>query len=170
MRYYFGQPQIPRLRDYIVLSNQLLDKDVLPDPLQKEYNFFILESCRFYIDGMDLEELLEYYELVRSANSNLLIHKDKIESYFKKYVNDLFNFKRKDLSQKPPANVSQTLIDIMLSELDIMNIMQHVNVDTQEINLQSIKDTVKLEKINAVKRLHDRVLFFIEYYNKHVKG
>ena len=49
------------------------------------------------------------------------------------------------------------------------SILKHVNLATQEIELQSIRKSTNPERINAVKRLHDRVLFFIEFYNGHVK-
>ena len=168
MRYYFGPPEIIKVvKDYTVLYSNLAT-DILPDTLQKEYNFFILESCRFFIDGMDREELQSYYELVRSAYENLLIHKDKIEVCFKDYINDLFS----SVTQRqktPPQNISELLIEIMLSELNMKSILKHVNLGTQEIDLQSIRDSTKLERINGVKKLHDRVLFFIEFYNGHAK-
>ena len=168
MRYYFGPPEIIKVvKDYTVLYSNLAT-DILPDTLQKEYNFFILESCRFFIDGMDREELQNYYELVRSAYDNLLIHKDKIEACFKEYINDLFSAATQK-PRSPPQNISELLIEIMLSELNMKSILKHVNLGTQEIDLQSIRDSTKLERINAVKRLHDRVLFFIEFYNGHVK-
>ena len=168
MRYYFGPPEIIKVvKDYTVLYSNLAT-DILPDTLQKEYNFFILESCRFFIDGMDREELQNYYELVRSAYDNLLIHKDKIEACFKEYINDLFSAATQK-PRSPPQNISELLIEIMLSELNMKSILKHVNLGTQEIDLQSIRDSTKLERINGVKRLHDRVLFFIEFYNGHAK-
>ena len=167
MRYYFGPPEIIKVKDYTVLYSNLAT-DILPDTLQKEYNFFILESCRFFIDGMDREELQNYYELVRSAYDNLLIHKDKIEACFKEYINDLFSAATQK-PRSPPQNISELLIEIMLSELNMKSILKHVNLGTQEIDLQSIRDSTKLERINAVKRLHDRVLFFIEFYNGYAK-
>jgi hypothetical protein len=115
---------------------------------------------------MDREELQEYYKLVRSAHDNLLIHRSKIENYFKDYVNSLFS--NKTLERKEPQNISELVIDIMLSELDMASILKHVNLGTQEVDVNSIKDSVKLDRINRIKKLHDTVLFFIEYYNKHV--
>jgi hypothetical protein len=132
--------------------------------LTQEYNFFVLESCRFYIDGMDKDELQSYYELVRSAHTDLLIHKTKIEAYFKDYINSLFG--HKTIERKEPQNLSELVIDIMLSELDMASILKHVNLGTQEVDVNSIKDSVKLDRINRIKKLHDTVLFFIEYYNK----
>lgn len=166
MRYYFGAPSLHKVNDYTLLANSLMiDND--GTMLTQEYNFFVLESCRFYNDGMDREEIQTYYELVKSAHFNLLIHKDKIESYFKEYVNSLFGNKK--LDRNPPSNMSEKVIDIMLSELDMTSILSHVNLGTQEVNMQGIKDGVKLEKINNLKKLHDTVLFFIEYYNKNAK-
>jgi hypothetical protein len=162
MKYYFGAPSLLKTKDYTLLANSLMiDND--GQVLTQEYNFFVLESCRFYVDGMDREELQTYYELVKSAHSNLLIHRDKIEGYFKDYVNSLFS--HKEINRKEPENLSELVIDTMLSELDMASILKHVNLGTQEVDLQSIKDSVKLEKINMLKRLHDTVLFFIEYYN-----
>jgi hypothetical protein len=134
------------------------------DKLAKEYNFFILESCRFYVDGLDKDELLVYYSLIKSAHSRLLIHKDKIEGYFKEYINALFSH-RMFRKSSAPENLSELVIDLMLSELDMASILKHVNLGTQEVDVQSIKDSVKLEKINKVKKMHDRVLFFIDFYN-----
>ena len=161
MRYYFGPPpQIEKCHDYTVLYDQLVPSklDYIPKSLMDEYSFFILESCRLYVDGMDKEEIQSYYELTRSAYDNLLIHRDKIESYFKEYIHRLFSY-HKPMIRNIPTNISETVIDIMLSELDIGSILKHVDLGTQEVDVQSIKDSVKLEKINAVKRLHDRVLF-----------
>ena len=95
----------------------------------------------------------------------MLIHKDRIEVSFKEYINNLFS--NKEIEKKPPQNLSETIIKIMLSELDMKSILTHVNLGTQEVDMKGIKDNVKLERINNVKRLHDKVLFFIEYYNKH---
>ena len=124
MRYYFGPPEIIKVvKDYTVLYSNLAT-DILPDTLQKEYNFFILESCRFFIDGMDREELQNYYELVRSAYDNLLIHKDKIEACFKEYINDLFSAATQK-PRSPPQNISELLIEIMLSELNMKSILPY---------------------------------------------
>jgi hypothetical protein len=163
MKYYFGAPQLMKTKDYTLLANSLMIEND-GQVLTQEYNFFVLESCRFYIDGMDREELQEYYKLVRSAHDNLLIHKNKIESYFKDYINSLFS--NKTVDRKEPQNISELVIDIMLSELDMTSILKHVNLGTQEVDVNSIKDSVKLDRINRLKRLHDTVLFFIEYYNK----
>lgn len=168
LKYYFGIPDIPKMHDYTLLYHKLTTTDVLNqqevEELSDEYHFFILESCRFYVDGMDSLEIKEYYKLVRSAYDNLLIHRDKIEAYFKEYVDYLFNFRRKMV--KKPANISEVLVETMLSELDITKILKHVNTDTQQVDMQSISSDVKLDKINKIKKLHDTVLFFIEYYNR----
>jgi hypothetical protein len=162
MKYYFGAPSLQKVHDYTLLANSLMIEND-GTVLTQEYNFFVLESCRFYIDGMDREELQEYYKLVRSAHDNLLIHRSKIESYFKDYVNSLFN--KKTVERKEPENISELVIDIMLSELDMTSILKHVNLGTQEVDVNSIKDSVKLDRINKVKKIHDTVLFFVEYYN-----
>jgi hypothetical protein len=163
MKYYFGAPQLMKTKDYTLLANSLMIEND-GTVLTQEYNFFVLESCRFYIDGMDREELQEYYKLVRSAHDNLLIHRSKIESYFKDYVNSLFG--HKEIERKEPQNISELVIDIMLSELDMDNILKHVNLGTQEVDVNSIKDSVKLDRINRVKKIHDIVLFFINHYNQ----
>ena len=174
MRYYFGPPsqQLIETDNYIELFQSLM-KDYYVDltpALVEQYKLFLLESCRFYVDGFSTDniEKLKYYELVKSAYDNLLIHKDKIEACFKEYINDLFSAATQK-PRSPPQNISELLIEIMLSELNMKSILKHVNLGTQEIDLQSIRDSTKLERINGVKRLHDRVLFFIEFYNGHAK-
>lgn len=165
MRYYFGQPTLIQTDNYIQLFQSLMNDyyaDIIPSLLE-EYKLFLLESCRLYVDGLDSLEKIKYNELVRSAYSNLLIHKDKVESSFKDYINSLFS--NKDIEQKPPTNLSETIIKIMLSELDMKSILQHVNLGTQEVDMKGIKDNVKLERINNVKKLHDKVFFFVEFYN-----
>lgn len=138
------------------------------DSLVKEYNFFILESCRFFIDGKDYDkvDMEVYYDLIKKARNNLVIDRDKVEKYFKEYINNLFSKGKKD--QLPPANISEVVIDLMLAELSMNNILErYVNMVNQDIDLKSVQDAVKLEKINFIKRLiHDRVLFFIDYYRK----
>lgn len=169
LRYYFGAPKLIEVKDYTELYNWLTMNDHYADltpALQEEYKLFLLESCRAYVDGLeDDTERVNYYRLVRSAYSNLLIHKDKIEVSFKDYINSLFSNKKIDMGL--PQNLSETIIKIMLSELDMKSILTHVNLGTQEVDMKGIKDNVKLERINNVKRIHDKVLFFIEYYNKH---
>lgn len=168
LRYYFGAPKLIEVKDYTELYNWLTMNDYYADltpQLQEEYRLFLLESCRAYVDGLeDDTERVNYYRLVRSAYSNLLIHKDKIEVSFKDYINNLFS--NKEIEKKPPQNLSETIIKIMLSELDMKSILTHVNLGTQEVDMKGIKDNVKLERINNVKRIHDKVLFFVEFYNK----
>lgn len=171
LRYYFGAPKLIETKNYTELYNWLTMNDYYADltpELQKEYKLFLLESCRFYVDGFDNDkkELLKHYtKFINPAYEHLLIHKDKIEVSFKEYINSLFSNKKID--KKPSQNLSETIIKIMLSELDMKAILNHVNLGTQEVDMKGIKDNVKLERINNVKRLHDKVLFFIEYYNKH---
>ena len=169
LRYYFGAPKLTETKNYTELYDWLTMNDHYADltpALQEEYKLFLLESCRAYVDGLeDDTERVNYYRLVRSAYSNLLIHKDRIEVSFKEYINNLFS--NKEIEKKPPQNLSETIIKIMLSELDMKSIVTHVNLGTQEVDMKGIKDNVKLERINNVKRLHDKVLFFIKYYNKH---
>ena len=167
LQYYFGAPQLARTDNYIDLYKSLMNDsyaDLTPH-LQEEYKLFLLESCRFYVDGLDDQERVNYYRFVRSAYSNLLIHKDKIEISFKEYISSLFLNKK--IEKKPPQTFSETVIDIMLSELDMKSILTHVNLGTQEVDMKGIKDDVKLERINNIKRMHDKVLFFVEGYNRH---
>jgi hypothetical protein len=183
MRYYFTAPEKMleslegyKTKDYTILYNQImapftkvgffLENKNLID----EYNFFILESCRFFLDKKDYDsrDLQLYFELVKRAGDKLLIDRKKIEIYFKEYIDNLFH--KKSPAMIIPKDISGVVIDLMLSELDITDMMAHVNLGTQEVDIQSIKDSVRLEKINFVKRMiHDRVLFFIEYYNNYVK-
>lgn len=170
MRYYFGAPQLVNTKNYTELYDWLVMNDYYLDltpRLQEQYKLFLLESCRAYIDGLeDSQEKLRYYhELVSPAYEHLLIHRDSIEKSFKEYISSLFSNKKID--KKPPQTFSETIIDIMLSELDMKSILTHVNLGTQEVDMKGIKDDVKLERINNIKRMHDKVLFFIEYYNKH---
>jgi|SRR5690349_16182562 len=181
MRYYFTTPerfleslQSYKTKDYTLLYNWLMGpfnqkvgNYFSNDSLIKEYNFFILESCRYFIDGKDYDTADNevYQDLIRSARNKLLIDREKVEKYFKEYINDLFSKEKKD--RTPPTNISEVVIELMLSELTITNAFKHINLGTQEVDLKSIQDAVKLEKINFIKRLiHDRVLFFIEYYEK----
>ena len=168
LRYYFGAPKLIEVKDYTELYNWLTMNDYYADltpQLQEDYKFFLLESCRFYVDGFDRQEKNIYSHNVRWAHEHFLIHRESIESSFKEYINNLFS--NKEIEKKPPQNLSETIIKIMLSELDIKSILTHVNLGTQEVDMKGIKDNVKLERINNVKRLHDKVLFFIEYYNRY---
>ena len=167
MRYYFGAPKkLIKTDNYIELYQNLMNDNYadLTPALKQEYQLFLLESCRVYVDGLDRDEKLNYYELVSKAYEHLLIHKDSIERSFKDYINNLFSNKK--IERKSPQNLSETVIGIMLSELDIKSILNHVNLGTQEVDMKGVKDSVKLERINSIKRLHDKVLFFVEYYNR----
>lgn len=163
MRYYFGVPKLLETQDYTELYRWLIMNnhygDIQPKLLE-EYKLFLLESCRVYIDGLSDQEKESYDKLVKSAHNNLLIHRDKIENSFKEYINTLFSGKKLD-QQTPPKNLSETITSIMLSELDMASILKHINLGTQEVDLKGIRDNVKLERINNVKRMHDKVLFFL---------
>ncbi len=183
MRYYFTTPErmlesLQRHKgDYINLYNWLMapfnakvDYYLQEGPLIKEFNYFMLESCRYFVDGKDYDhsELLAYHELLKEASDKLLIDMSKIQEYFHFYIDALLRGMKKglELDHGPPINISELVIQLMLSELDITDMLAHINLGTQEVDIQSIKDSVRLEKINFVKRMiHDRVLFFIEYYN-----
>jgi hypothetical protein len=187
MRYYFTTPEMfleslqnYKTKDYTLLYNwfmapfnQKVNYHFNNDSLVKEYNFFILESCRFFIDGKDYDkvDMEVYYDLIKKAQDNLLIDRGKVENYFKEYINDLFSSSKGKKDKLPPTNISEVVIDLMLSELSMNNILErYVNLTTQDIDLKSVQDAVKLEKINFIKRLiHDRVLFFIEYYRGNMK-